>query len=241
MELVYLHAMNTQPSDTRESVPRKFRLGCFPVLGIVAAVIVVTALLTAWWMKHNIYASKFTPTELTAREQQALDSKLARLEASSGRPATTPAGRPGEPDAPLEPERYTEEGAKREISLNERELNALIANQPEIAQRVAIDLSDNLMSVKLVVPMDEEILFLGGKTLRLNLGVSLNYENGQPVVALQGMTLGGIPLPNAWLGNMKYKNLVNEFGTEGGFWKLFADGVEDIKVRDGHIQIRLKE
>ena len=120
-------------------------------------------------------------------------------------------------------------------------MNALIANQPDIAQRVVIDLADNLVSVKLVVPMDEEILFLGGKTLRLNLGVRLNYENEKPVVALQGVTLGGIPLPNAWLGNLKEKNLVNEFGTEGGFWKLFADGVEDLNVVEGRVQIKLKE
>ncbi len=48
-------------------------------------------------------------------------------------------------------------------------------------------------------------------------------------------------MPNAWLGYMKNKNLVEEFGTDGGFWQLFAEGVRDIKVREGHIRIRLKE
>ena len=100
-----------------------------------------------------------------------------------------------------------------------------IANNPEIAQRVAIDLSDNLISVKLVVPIDEELPALGGKTLRLSLGIILAYENGRPVIALKGVSLGGIPLPNAWLGNLKNRNLVKEFGGEGGFWKFFSDGV----------------
>ncbi|MBU0679654.1 MAG: hypothetical protein KJ626_16250 [Verrucomicrobia bacterium] len=32
-------------------------------------------------------------------------------------------------------------------------MNALLARDPDIARRVAIDLSDDLVSVKLVVPM----------------------------------------------------------------------------------------
>jgi len=153
---------------------------------------------------------------LTAKEQKALDSKLAKLEVTVNKAPVAPKKKRQGKGASLEPEAYSEEGAKREISLTEKELNALIANNPEVAQRVAIDLSDNLISVKLVVPIDEEIPVLGGKTLRLSLGVILGYENQRPVVALKGVSLGGIPLPNAWLGNLKSKNLVKEFGAEGG-------------------------
>ncbi len=231
----------TETRGRSPSTGGKSRFGWMHVLGIAAAVILVSALITAWWVKRNIYASQFKPTRLNVKEQQVLDTKLARLEASAQKSGGKALPKYAEPQTPLEPERYTEEGARREISLTEKELNALIANQPEIAQRVAIDLADNLISVKLVVPVDDEVLFVGGKTLRLNLGVALSYQAGQPLVALQGVTLGGIPLPNAWLGGMKYKNLVNEFGTDGGFWKLFADGVEDLQVRDGRIHIRLKE
>lgn len=233
--------MENQTAIPSNSAKPKFRLGCLPVLGIIAAVIVVTALFTGWWMKHYLYASKFTPTQLNAKEQEVLDEKLARLEESAHRSGAIPRKSAGPTAAPLEPERYSEAGAKREINLNERELNALIANQPDIAQRVAIDLSDDMVSVKLVVPMDQDILFLGGKTLRLNLGLNLGYENERPIVALQGVTLGGIPIPNAWLGNLKYKNLVDEFGTEAGFWKLFADGVEDIRIKEGQLSVKLKE
>jgi len=63
---------------------------------------------------------------------------------------------------PLTPEPYTEEGASREIRLTERELNGLVANTPDIAERVAIDLSDDLVSVKQVLPVDDEVRS-GGK------------------------------------------------------------------------------
>jgi hypothetical protein len=241
MEIMYFDFMNNKSENIPEPVVKKFRFGLLQVIGLVALVIIVTALLTAWWVKHYIYASKFTPTVLTVKEQKTLDSKLAKLEATANKDPVVPKKKRQDKGTPLEPEAYSEEGAKREISLTEKELNALIANNPEVAQRVAIDLSDNLISVKLVIPIDEEIPILGGKTLRLNLGVILGYENERPVVALKGVSLGGIPLPNAWLGNLKKKNLVKEFGAEGGFWKLFSDGVADLKVQEGHILIKLKE
>jgi len=233
--------MENKNKNSSETAARKFRFSFLQVLGIVALVVIVTALLTAWWVKHYIYASKFTPTALTAKEQKVLDSKLVKLGESTKKESVVSKKRRAEKGSPLEPEAYSEEGAKREISLTEKELNALIAKNPEVAQHVAIDLSDNLISIKMIVPIDKEAPVLGGKTLRLSLGVILAYEKERPVVALKGMSLGGIPVPNAWLGNLKNKNLVKEFGEEGGFWKLFSDGVADLKVKDGHILIKLKE
>jgi hypothetical protein len=239
--MMYFKIMDDKNENIAEPAAKRFRFSFLQVTGIVLLVIIVTALLTAWWVKHYIYASKFTPTVLTAKERKVLDSKLVKLEESAKKDLVVPKKKRHERGTPLEPEVYSEEGAKREISLTEKELNALIANNPEVAQRVAINLSDSLISVKLVIPIDEEIPVLGGKTLRLNLGLILSYENERPVVALKGVSIGGIPLPNAWLGNLKNRNLVKEFGDEGGFWKFFSDGVADLKVKKGHILIKLKE
>jgi hypothetical protein len=40
---------------------------------------------------------------------------------------------------------------------------------------------------------------------------------------------------------MKNIDLVQEFGTERGFWQAFADGVEVIEVKEGKLRIKLKE
>jgi hypothetical protein len=215
--------------------------GCWHVVAIVLVVIFVTALGTAWWVKHNIYASEFSPTKLSTGEQTVLDAKLERIEESS-----VPGHGKNAPDAvlpsgALAPVPYSEEGTRREISLTEREINALIAKDPETAGRVAVDLSEDLVSVKLVVPVEEDVAILGGKTLRLNMGLTLAYRDNKPVVALRGITLGGVPLPNAWLGNLKNKNLVEEFAGDAGFWEFFADGVENMQVKEGHILVKLKE
>lgn len=219
----------------------KSRSGCFRFLKIAALAIVIIAVIVAVWVKMNIYASTFTPTRLSEKEQAVLETKLERLGQPSREESLLSKVRKPRKKKRLRPEAYTEVGAKREISLSEKELNALIANNPDIAEKVAIDLSDDLVSVKLVIPVDDDVPVLGGKTLRFNMGIILGYEDNRAVVAMKGISIGGIPLPNAWLGYMKNRNLVDEFGTEGGFWHIFSEGVQDIKVRDGQLLIRLRE
>jgi hypothetical protein len=203
----------------------------------------VVALLSLWWIKSNLYASPFTPTTLTTQEQQALSEKLDRLQRPGRSDRTAPPGESSTPKSAerLAPEPYTEDPAKRELRLTEKELNALIARDEATARRVAIALSTDMVSVKLVIPVDDEFPVLGGKTLRLHCGITLRHEAGKPVVALRGISLGGVPIPDAWLGNLKNVDLVREFGGQGGFWDLFSKGVEDIKVRDGSLYLKLKE
>ncbi len=233
--------MENQDTNIQELPEKKAPSGCLRLLKIASLFILIIIIIVAGWAKYNIYASTYTPVELSLKEQKVLDSKLALLQhpSETSAPATTykDSNSPG----PLDPEKYSEIGARREIRLTEKEMNALIANTPETGQRVAIDLSENLVSLKLIVPMDEEIIFLGGKTLRINIGIILSYDNNGPVVALKGVSLGGIPLPNAWLGYIKEKNLVDEFGADGGFWQLFSEGIRDIKVKEGHILVRLNK
>ena len=211
------------------------------VLLFVGLAVLATALVTAWWVNQYLYAAAFEPTQLTESEQRSLDSKMAQLRQvdESGTSSSKPKG--SSPDGHLEPEPYSEEGASREIELTEREVNSLIAKDVEMAKHVAVDLADNLVSVKLVVPVTEEMPILGGKTLKLNFGVELSYANGKPVVAMQGISLGGVPLPSAWWGDIKHINLVEEFGGPGGFWDQFAKGVQDLQIQDGQLRITLKE
>lgn len=132
-------------------------------------------------------------------------------------------------------------GAKREITFSEKELNAMLAKNTDLADKAAIDLADNLASVKMIIPLDPDFPILGGKTLKANAGAELAYANGRPIIILKGVSVWGVPIPNAWLGNLKNVDLVKEFGGDEGFWKSFSDGVENIKVEDGQLKIKLKE
>ncbi len=195
--------------------------------------------LTLWIWRTYLFPSEFRPVSLSASEERALDEKLARLDTIPKDGAVVRSGRGG--GDRLEPEAYGESDADREVRFNERELNALVANSPELARRVAIDLSSDLVSARVLIPLDEDFPVMGGRTLRLKAGLELGYSNGQPIVVLRGVSVMGIPLPNAWLGGLKHIDLVREFGGEPGVWKAFADGVDVIEVRDGELFVRLKE
>ena len=214
------------------------------VLLIVFITIVVTLGGSYWFLKTYILARDFKPVELSAKEEQVLDSKLRMLgyqPDGNTLDKTAPSADEFDEHGVLKPERYSEVGARREVSFNERELNALLAKNTDLARRVAIDLSDDLVSAKLLVPMDPDLPVLGGKTLRFNAGVEIAYVRGKPTVILKGVSIMGVPIPSAWLGGLKNVDLFTEFGTSPGFWKSFSEGVEDIRVEDGRIQLKLKE
>ena len=217
------------------------------VLWIILATIILTAGATYWAVRTYVFAKDFEPVVLKQKEVAVLNQKLEQLGFS---PESIPPASDGKGAAQanefnaegnLAPEPYSEVGAKREVSLTERELNSLLAKNTDLARKLAIDLSDNLMSAKLLVPVDQDFPVLGGKTLRVTGGLEVAYENSKPIVVLRGVSIMGIPIPNAWLGGMKNIDLVKEFSTSEGFWKAFADGVEDIHVEDGRLKINLKE
>lgn len=216
------------------------------VLGIVLGVMVVTVSVTLFAAWAYLFPRPFKPVELSKTEQQQLEMKLDRLEtvSSQGDNSSSDNGSPQNDytaDGRLKPMQYSEEGASRQISFTEREINALVATNTDLADKLAIDLADNMVSARMLVPVDPDFPMLGGKVLRVRAGVELAYREGRPVVKLIGVSLMGVPLPNAWLGGIKNIDLVSEFsGNEGG-WKAFADGVESISVAEGRIQVHLKE
>jgi hypothetical protein len=220
-------------NETTNATPTNSRRGLrWPhVVLIVLAAVVVTAGLTYWLVSYYLFPRAFDPVELKPREEQVLNRKLHAIGFQ---------GEAADPGA-LEPEPYSELGASREIEFSERELNAMLARNTDLAHRLAIDLSDDLVSAKLLIPFDEDFPVLGGRTLRVNAGVELAYRDNRPIVVLKGVSIMGVPVPNAWLGNLKNIDLVREFGGDQGFWKTFADGVEHIMVQDGQMVIKLKE
>ena len=225
-----------------EQTPSRRGFSGKQVLLFVLLAIVATGLLTFFLLRTYVYASDFRPVELSVKEQRKLDGKLVALGVNPQdlMPDAKRARSDFDADGNLLPQQYSEDDARREIRLSERELNALLANNSDLAKRLAIDLSDNLASARLLVPMDPDFPVLGGKTLRVNAGLEMSFDGQRPSVILRGVSVMGVPIPNAWLGNLKNVDLAGEMGG-GGFWSAFADGVEFIDIADGQLHIKLKE
>ena len=220
---------------------RKKKFGCLQVLGIVLLTVLVTAGLTFWAAKTYIFPGQFKPVTLTAQENETLSVKLESFDFSQAQTTKNPEQNQESLNDPLQPKAYNEKYASRKISFTEREINAILANNTDLATKVAIDLADDLISARLRIPMDQDFPIFGGKILRAAAGLELAYSDGKPVAILRGVKLMGVPIPNAWLGGLKNIDLVQEFGGDEGFWKLFSDGVESIKTQNGTLDITLKE
>lgn len=224
--------MNDAPASKR-------RFGCLHVFLLMLGAVVLTAAASFFVFKVYLFPSAFKPVQLSAQEEKALQVKLERLDfTAAASPSPVPTAKSG---PALKPEPYSETNADRTIRLTEKELNALVAKNTDLADKLAIDLSQDQVSAKLLIPLDEDVPVLGGKTLRVKTGVTFSYANGQPLVMLRGITVMGVPLPNAWLGGLKNIDIIKEFRGDTGFWKAFSDGVENLRVEDGSITLTVKE
>jgi len=229
------------------------KLGCLPIFGLLLLTVAVTIGGTVWVIQSQVFSKNFKPVELSDSEQLTLEQKLDALGNETGSTQSSSlselglqADNPTDNDAvtqteELQPEAYVEDDSKRRIELTERELNALLADNTDLAEQLVIDLTDNAASLKLLIDLDPDFPFFGGKTLKVSGGTELSYRNDRPVVVMKGVSVWGVPIPNAWLGGLKNIDLIQEFGGGEGFWKAFADGIEDIRVEDGKLKIQLAE
>lgn len=209
------------------------------VLGIVLTSMCIAIVVTAFVIKLYLFPASFNPVELTPKETRQLEEKLDRFEGFKNQ--ATPKDREYTKEGTLIPEQYNEAGTSRDINFTERELNAMVAKNTDLAEKLAIDLAEDMVSIKLLIPLDPDFPMLGGKTLKVKGGAELAYRDGRPVIKIKGISLMGVPVPNAWLGGIKNIDLIKEFGTDEGFWKTFADGVNSISVVEGFLKIQLKE
>jgi hypothetical protein len=238
--------MNDQPPDAiaqhlHDNQNAKPQHSWLKILGIVVVASVISTLVAIGVVYLYLFPGAFKPVTLSASEEQVLESKLEQLgSVQRSRVLHQDSEQIGGKED-LQPKRYSETDANREIILTERELNSLLAKNTDMASKLSIDLSQGMASAKLLIPLDEEFPLLGGKTLKVTAGLELAYKNEKPIVALRGISLWGVPIPNAWLGNIKHVDLVQEFGGQKGFWAAFSDGVEEMEVSEGQLRVKLKE
>ena len=219
---------------------KKKGMGCFSILGLMLITVLISVGITVWIINSYIFQKRFDPVKLSQKEVHILNQKLKWFDGFVSPKHTTNSSTESQA-ATLTPEKYSEEGTERVVELSERELNALLAKNTDLSDKLAIDLSDDLLSAKLLIPMAPDFPIIGGKTIKASVGIELAFKNSRPIVILRGVSLMGVPVPNAWLGGLKNIDLIQEFGQNEGFWRAFSDGVEDMHVEEGRFKIKLKE
>ncbi len=211
------------PVSQSVTKPRSAGRTVLIVLGVLLLCCGITAAATAWWVKRNVYASPMTPVSLTATEEVELQQKIAAFENPAAAPAVSP------------------EEAKRTLVVSQKEVNAYLAKQG-LGESVKVDLNKDALAVSTLIPVPPDAPFLGGTTLRIrvSLAASMN-DSHQVVLNVQDVSLGGVPMPNAWLGDIKGVNLVTSDINTNPALKRFFDGIKEMDLEDDSLRVVLNE
>ncbi len=215
------------PTAARPAAPKSRSV--FRVLLIIFGVLVlgcgIAAATTAWWVKENFYASTISPVSLTAAEQQTLDAKLLVLErpAAGAQPATAP----GE--------------AQRSLVISAKEINAYLAQQ-DLGEKVKVDLGHGTVAATMIVPVPADAPMFGGTTLRVKVTLSAAMTPDRKLaVEVNDITVGGVSLPNAWLGDIKGVNLLGDnVVKDPGLQRLMA-GIQTMEITPAGLRVVLNE
>lgn len=210
-------------------------LGCGAlVLVFITAVIAVSA--TLWWLKRPI-----EPVTLDAKEQAVLDEKVRVFEqARTSPPADAAApGQPNEGGAPA-PEPVYLPGSKT-LRLTEREVNALLNQNTEFGDKVRIELAKDAVHAYLAVPIPPDFPIGGGTTFRARGRFQIKVVEGEtPSAVLEDVTVIGLSLPKAWLGDLKGRNLLEDEARKAGKG-AFLQGIKSLQVEPGNLVLEVNE
>jgi len=188
----------------------------------IIALLILAVLGAGLWGLARLQSGQPEPVILDAREAKVLDAKLEAV--------STPA----DPDQPLVAEIYQETDAARVIRFSERELNALIARDTDLAGRVAVRLSPGQMSTRVRLDVPADVPLLGGRVLNVRSGVRIEYADEALTARLIGVSVAGVPLPDAWLGGLKDEDLLALTAFRG-----LGAGIEQLEVGEGELILRL--
>ncbi len=195
------------------------------VLGILLLCCGLTAAATAWWVKRNVYASPMKPVSLSVAEEAQFQEKISVLENGSTELSTA----------------TSPETDKRTLVVTQKEVNAYLAKQG-LGETVKVDLKKDAVSLNTLIPVDEGFPLLGGTTLRIQVSLAAAMDGNQkPTLQVQDVSLGGVPLPNAWLGDIKGINLVTSDINANPTLKRFFDGIRDMRLENGSLRVVLNE
>jgi hypothetical protein len=184
-----------------------------------------------WWFKRHLDARALKPVQLAETEERAFEAKLQAL-AAAGEPGAPQGTRPGLAIAD-----------ERTLHISSREINAFLAERG-LGENIRVELARDLLHVDMIVPIpaDSGLPLLAGANLRLRFSLDATCDpQAGPRFAIRDVRLGGVPLPDAWLGGIKGLNWVDQNLNQDPGMQRFLSGIEDLEVRPEGIRLRLRE
>lgn len=176
---------------------------------------------TAWWVKSNFDPAPFKPVALSAQEQQAFEQKIQAI--SNPAPAA----------ADLD---------KRTLVITEREVNAWLAKN-ELGESVLVRFGPGKINAAVILALPPDFPFLAGQKIKVSLALAahLNETGRHFALMVDDVSVGGLPLPNDWIGGVKGMNLVDESAKKDPAMEQFLKGIRKFEIANGNVTVSLNE
>ncbi len=203
------------PPQPRSLFKKLLIVACilFGLVGIALASV-------AFWYQRNFNASPFVGVQLSQAEQRVLDQKVAAIKTP---PPALPVNDPA-----------------KTLLFSEREINGFLKDHG-LGDHIKVNIGGGSLSANALIPVDKEVPFIGGHTVRVKIALSPKLTaNHRVALYLSELTIGGISPPNAWLGYIKGKDLF-EGDKEDPLIKGISDGIKEFRVQDGELLIILND
>lgn len=200
-------------------------------LGITLVVLLglagVAAAAAGIWWKSNFDPAPFKPVALTTQEQAVFDQKLAAFTGHAA-PAAAPA-----PVTDLE---------KRTLVITEKEVNAWLAKN-DLGDHVQVRFKEGKITGDLLLRIPQDFPVLAGQRIKATLALAahLNGASRHLALVVDDVTVAGMPLPNAWVGDIKGVNLMDGSERMDPAMKNFLNGIRQFEIQDGLVLVRLNE
>lgn len=203
--------MTSPPTHNTLPRPRRKKLPLIILAVLGAGALAAGAAI--WWVNRPIQA-----TVLSTPEKAALEEKLAVVEQSQADPTYTP--------------------GEKEIALTERELNGLLHENTPFGDQLKLELASGAVHARISADIPQDSPFLAGKKLKGKARFLIEDASGAPALILEDLTIWGISLPNAWLGDLKGENMLGTLLSSGSSG---IAGLEDIRVENRSLIIKLAD
>ena len=214
--------MQTLPESAAPAAPRarSTKKIVLITLGVVLGCAGITAATGALWVKHTLYPSAMIPVSLTVNEQAEFDSKLQTL----NNPPVVPA-----------------EEANRTLVITEREVNAYLAKQ-QLGESVEVKFGEGSVSSAIILTAPEDFPFCPNQKIRMRFtfGTSLSPEH-KLSLKLDDLSLGGISLPNSWIGDIKGMDLIADNVEKDPALLKFLAGIQSLEIHNGTLRLQLNK
>jgi hypothetical protein len=236
----------TPPPSARQGLSARQIL-----LIVFGSILLVSALVSAaviGWFQYNFNPAPMQPVVLSEVEKQAFTTKLSALgdpamapvflkfpahDRASAPAFTTPSAAPV-PTVPAGLENKT-------LILTEREVNAYLASQ-NLGENIQVSFGEGRVITAIILEVPQDFPILPGQKVRarITFGTGLTPEHKLSLV-FNDLHVGGISLPNAWLGDLKGVDLIAENLQRDPALQRFISGIRSLEIHPGGARVILNE